>query len=691
MKTPITIVLICLVCLDSYNLSAQNAPITTIGSVETYETTIVVPVTVTGFTNIGGCDLLINYDETIATATSVTVGPGVGYYYFVGNPSVPGQISVSYIYFQPGTQGLTLADGSVFLNITFERTAYGNSAIEFDFSYPLYCDYFDWESNGLNDIPNSTYYINGSVSFAMIDAPQVTLPVIEECEGATLIDVPVTVTDFDQIGSFNLTLQYDNLVCSYQSFSNESGFPGLDVLETSVGILEITGFTDATEGFTIENNSTLCRLEFNILGGSTALAWTDSGESCTFSGPAPDYEPRNDSPQSSFYIDGSFTELLLPGEAGSIISPSGGVVCQGESGVVFSVSSINNTDFYEWTLPEGATIESGEGTPEISVSFENNAVSGDVFVFGVNECGSGIASPSFPLIVEMVPSPAGQIAGPPGGIVCQGSSDNLFSLLPISNAVSYEWILPEGATIESGEGTHEINVSFSNNAVSGDISVYGVNECGSGIESPNFPIIVETAPLIITQPMSPDTVYANEGMAGFSVVAEGNDLSYQWQEYSLEWSDISDGGLYSGSATTILTITNPPVSMNGNHYRCIVNGNCDPPAITDGNATLNVIVFTGLDNNENDNDDLKFVTFPNPFSEKVSFNYYSPSKGTITIEIVNMYGEKVAIITRETQNKGKHIISYNTKHLKPGLYIANISFKNQKAIIRNTLKIICDM
>jgi len=688
MKTTVATLLIGLICLNNYSLSAQNAPMATIGSVETYESTVSVPITVTEFSNIGACDLLFNYDPTIAIATSVTLGPGIGAYVFLPNIQTPGIISFSWLFFQYGVPGQTLPDNSVFLNITFERVGYGYSVIEFDNSLPNNCLWTDDNYDELNDTPHSTYYIDGSLSFEMIDAPHTSVADIEDCEGSASIDIPVTVSNFNQIGALNLTMQYDEEVYSYQSFTNESGFPGLEVNESNPGTIIINGSTDTPEGFAIENNSLLCTIHFNNLGGSTTISWFDSGESCLFNGPAPGYEPRNDQPQSTFYMNGSFTELSLPDEAGIVTGPAGGTICSGTSGVVFSISPIACANTYEWTLPEGAVVESGDNTHEISVSFSENAISGDISVYGINECGNGLVSPSFPITIETAPAEAGIVAGPEEGFVCRGANDVTFSLSPISNATSYDWTLPAGATIDSGEGTHEISVSFSENAISGDVSVYGINECGNGMVSPTFPITVEIAPSIDIQPVSPDTVIAGSGTASFSVTAIGADLTYQWQEFTDDWANVSDGGVYSGSSTSLLTITNPPISMDGNFYRCTVSGNCEPTATTDGNAILAVVIYTRLANNYFDNKELKFKSFPNPFSEQISFTFVPPSKGTVIMEIANIYGEKVRTVTKEITSIEDKSLTTNTNNLKPGIYIATIIFDNKNTIMRNTLKII---
>jgi len=147
-------------------INAQNAPVSTIGTVETYGSTAVVPITVTGFSDIGGCDYKITYDPAVATATSITWGPGAIPSFWDSNIDTPGKISVGWLYIIPwGSGGLTLSDNSVFLIITFERVGYGYSAIEFNNNFENNCVWTDWNFDELDDIPNSDYYFNGSVTF----------------------------------------------------------------------------------------------------------------------------------------------------------------------------------------------------------------------------------------------------------------------------------------------------------------------------------------------------------------------------------------------------------------------------------------------------------------------------------------------------------------------------------------------
>ena len=58
--------------------------------------------------------------------------------------------------------------------------------------------------------------------------------------------------------------------------------------------------------------------------------------------------------------------------------------------------------------------------------------------------------------------------------------------------------------------------------------------------------------------------------------------SYQWQvDDGSGYTDITDGGNYSGANTTSLNLSNAPSSFYGYKYRCSVNGiKCNPVTLT---------------------------------------------------------------------------------------------------------------
>ncbi|MBN2892900.1 MAG: gliding motility-associated C-terminal domain-containing protein [Bacteroidales bacterium] len=80
--------------------------------------------------------------------------------------------------------------------------------------------------------------------------------------------------------------------------------------------------------------------------------------------------------------------------------------------------------------------------------------------------------------------------------------------------------------------------------------------------------VVGSLPGISTQP-SDQNVCSNSDAVSFSVSAT-NATGYQWQENSGSWSNISDGGVYSGSQSATLNISDVN-GLVGNKYRCEIS------------------------------------------------------------------------------------------------------------------------
>lgn len=91
-------------------------------------------------------------------------------------------------------------------------------------------------------------------------------------------------------------------------------------------------------------------------------------------------------------------------------------------------------------------------------------------------------------------------------------------------------------------------------------------------------------PQIVTQPTN-QTVCGNS-TATFNVVANGA-TTYQWQVSSnnTTFSNISNGGNYSGATTSTLTVSSPS-SLSGNYYRCIVSATACSSSATSSSAIL---------------------------------------------------------------------------------------------------------
>lgn len=98
------------------------------------------------------------------------------------------------------------------------------------------------------------------------------------------------------------------------------------------------------------------------------------------------------------------------------------------------------------------------------------------------------------------------------------------------------------------------------------------------------------APSITLQPQSQTIVVGGSGT--FTVTATGTPApSYQWERLPAgggTWSNINNGGAYSGVASAVLTISSATLAMSGDQFRCVSTNSSG--ADTSNAATLTVTV-----------------------------------------------------------------------------------------------------
>lgn len=232
-----------------------------------------------------------------------------------------------------------------------------------------------------------------------------------------------------------------------------------------------------------------------------------------------------------------YTTPIMPSAAGQIVGKDS--VVQGMNEVYYSVPVITNATSYVWTLPNGTTQISSSNW--LYVSFDKNAVSGTISVFGRNANGDGTASSKY-INVYPLPKPAGQIVG--NTVVCQGEKRLTYTVPPIENATSYVWRLPQGCTGISSTNTILLTYSVFN-SVSGHIAVYGKNAYGNG----------DSSTLAVTVHQVPNVEYyevaleygGSMTLAPKILYTDGGTLKYKW---------------FPSTGLSNDTIANPVVTVN---------------------------------------------------------------------------------------------------------------------------------
>jgi len=163
----------------------------------------------------------------------------------------------------------------------------------------------------------------------------------------------------------------------------------------------------------------------------------------------------------------------FPGSVLGSISGQRTGVCK-QVATPYSISPIVGATSYLWSVPLGAMIVSGQGTPSIMVSFASSFRIGDICVQYSTLCGTG---PFECISVKPIPETGNGITGP---VVACAFNQNTEYSIPLSvGASDYRWTVPAGASIVSGQGTNSIQVNFGN--ISGLVSVKAANDCGDGL------------------------------------------------------------------------------------------------------------------------------------------------------------------------------------------------------------------
>ncbi len=283
-----------------------------------------------------------------------------------------------------------------------------------------------------------------------------------------------------------------------------------------------------------------------------------------------------------------------------VSSPTDAVICE-NGDTSFTVSATGSDLTYQWEVDQGSGyspvsdggVYSGATTPTLTLTSPDRTYDGYKYRVLVSGYCTPAASSG---IARLTINTAPEISDQPDDVaLCEFNNTN-FQVSAAGGGLSYQWQENDGGGWSDisdagnyiGTATPNLNIFTVDSAMTGyRYRVVISGQCTPDATSAEATMTVNTAPLITAHPQ--DTITCETVSAGFSVSAVGTGLTYKWQENNGGgFTDLVEGGTYTGTDAATLSINAPPVSMNGNTYRVIVSGTCVPPTTSNiGQLTVN--------------------------------------------------------------------------------------------------------
>ncbi|MEP7265069.1 MAG: T9SS type A sorting domain-containing protein [Bacteroidota bacterium] len=150
-----------------------------------------------------------------------------------------------------------------------------------------------------------------------------------------------------------------------------------------------------------------------------------------------------------------------------------------QSNVSYSINAVTNATGYTWRSNIAGVKFNGYASSytttstSVSVSY-TTFTTGQIYIKANNGCGS---SAERSLTVNAKPAVPTIINGPVS--VCDGQQGVAYSSSAVTNASAYNWTIPSGATVASGQNTTNITINFGATPSTGNVRVRAQNVCAS--------------------------------------------------------------------------------------------------------------------------------------------------------------------------------------------------------------------
>ena len=435
--------------------------------------------------------------------------------------------------------------------------------------------------------------------------------------------VPVNVTNFNSVGAVSLVLNFDSSVLTFLGYQNLHATMAAGQLVVNAAGNSVYIIWVSSSGATI-GSGTMMNLRFDAVPGTSNLTWdTQTPGNC-------EYTHTNGTTIPATFVNGSATIQQPP-----VITsqPGNRSVLVGQS-TSFPVTANGTNITYKWYLSTNGGANwslinnggnySGATSPTLSVtniplSFNNYLyrceISGTCSPVAVTT--NALLTVTKPLITSF---DAPNVC--PGSILIPVLTSNFTDVASFSLSFAYSSDvlsftgyqnlnpqIPSGNFVCNALGgmvymtwagtspvtftsdttlvklkfdalTGSANLSW-NTALSGQCEYTRLSGERITTVFQNGAFTIFQPPAITTQPV--DKLIPELTNTSFTVTAQASGIGYQWQistNNGNTFTNLSNGGFYSGVNNATLGITGATLSMNGHFYRCVISGTCSPAVIS---------------------------------------------------------------------------------------------------------------
>jgi hypothetical protein len=424
----------------------------------------------------------------------------------------------------------------------------------------------------------------------------------------------------------------------------------------------------------ITGSATVCQGQSSVSYSIPAIADADSyvwaysgtGHTITGSGTSITISFSNSATSGTLTVHGSntcgtgtngslaITVNPLPGAAGTITGT--GTVCEGSNGISYSVPAISNASSYSWSY-SGSNVVINGTTASVTLDFGVGATAGNLTVYGVNGCGNGTVSASYPVTVNLATGDPVFTSG--STVRCADNNTETYTATA-ANSTSISYAISPTGTPYSGfnTGTGQITwkSGFSGTAV---ITATATGLCGTKSEA-RVVTTYAAAPSTPGNISGSNAVCQNQAAVSYSIAAVSNTQDYLW----IVPPEVT---IVSGQGTTGIVVN---FSTAGNYTISVkAHNTCGYSAAKDYSVTARLLPTATISGTATVcKDATANITFTNPTSNAITVTYNINGGADLT---KNVNASSSATVSVTTSTPGEYVYNLVSVKYQSGTVCSN--------------------